>query len=119
MASGSQCENAGSRLQRAARAAASGAAGSATLTQADPVGTCSALNCPSAMGRHRRPTYQVALQRVKEGPMNPANKPPDDLVVTFPDGAKRSVRRGITGKALAESISKSLAKKAVAMVIDG
>jgi threonyl-tRNA synthetase len=29
------------------------------------------------------------------------------------------VRRGISGKALAESISKSLAKKAVAMVVDG
>jgi threonyl-tRNA synthetase len=42
-----------------------------------------------------------------------------DIIVTFPDGAKRSVRRGITGKALAESISKSLAKKAVAMVVDG
>jgi len=44
---------------------------------------------------------------------------PNDIVVTFPDGAKRSVRRGMTGKALAESISKSLAKKAVAMVVDG
>jgi threonyl-tRNA synthetase len=44
---------------------------------------------------------------------------PNDIVVTFPDGARRSVRRGITGKALAESISKSLAKKAVAMVVDG
>jgi threonyl-tRNA synthetase len=42
-----------------------------------------------------------------------------DISVTFPDGAKRSVRRGISGKALAESISKSLAKKAVAMVVDG
>ena len=42
-----------------------------------------------------------------------------DITVTFPDGAKRSVRRGISGKALAESISKSLAKKAVAMVVDG
>jgi threonyl-tRNA synthetase len=42
-----------------------------------------------------------------------------DISVTFPDGAKRSVPRGISGKALAESISKSLAKKAVAMVVDG
>jgi threonyl-tRNA synthetase len=47
------------------------------------------------------------------------NEIPSDIIVTFPDGAKRSVRRGITGKALAESISKSLAKKAVAMVVDG
>jgi threonyl-tRNA synthetase len=44
---------------------------------------------------------------------------PNDITVSFPDGAQRSVRRGITGKALAESISKSLAKKAVAMVVDG
>ena len=42
-----------------------------------------------------------------------------DITVTFPDGAKRSVRRGISGKALAESISKSLAKRAVAMTVDG
>ena len=38
-----------------------------------------------------------------------------DITLTFPDGAKRSFAKGITGKALAESISKSLAKKAVAM----
>src|SRR5215468_7331610 len=43
----------------------------------------------------------------------------NDITVTFPDGAKRSFPRGIAGKALAESISKSLAKKAVAMVVDG
>jgi threonyl-tRNA synthetase len=42
-----------------------------------------------------------------------------DITVSFPDGAKRSVRRGITGKALAESISKSLSKRAVAMLVDG
>jgi threonyl-tRNA synthetase len=42
-----------------------------------------------------------------------------DITVTFPDGAKRSVRRGISGKALAEGISKSLAKRAVAMMVDG
>jgi len=43
----------------------------------------------------------------------------NDITVTFPDGAKRSFPSGIAGKALAESISKSLAKKAVAMVVDG
>jgi threonyl-tRNA synthetase len=42
-----------------------------------------------------------------------------DITLTFPDGAKRSFPKGITGAALAESISKSLAKRAVAMVIDG
>jgi threonyl-tRNA synthetase len=47
------------------------------------------------------------------------NKAVSDIAVTFPDGAKRSVRRGITGKALAEGISKSLAKRSVAMLVDG
>src|SRR5437773_12111859 len=42
-----------------------------------------------------------------------------DISLTFPDGAKRSYPRGITGKALAESISKSLAKRTAAMVVDG
>jgi threonyl-tRNA synthetase len=51
--------------------------------------------------------------------MTEDGKAAGDVTVTFPDGAKRSVRRGISGKALAESISKSLAKRAVAMVVDG
>ena len=42
-----------------------------------------------------------------------------DITLTFPDGAKRSYPSGITGKALAEGISKSLAKRAVAMRVDG
>jgi threonyl-tRNA synthetase len=47
------------------------------------------------------------------------NEAPNGITLTFPDGARRLVRRGITGKALAESISKSLAKRAVAMQVDG
>jgi threonyl-tRNA synthetase len=42
-----------------------------------------------------------------------------EISVTFPDGASRSFAKDITGKALAESISKSLAKRAVAMLLDG
>jgi threonyl-tRNA synthetase len=42
-----------------------------------------------------------------------------DITLTFPDGAKRSFAKGVTGKAVAESISKSLAKRAVAMEVDG
>jgi threonyl-tRNA synthetase len=42
-----------------------------------------------------------------------------DISLTFPDGSARSYPTGITGLALAESISKSLAKKAVALVLDG
>jgi threonyl-tRNA synthetase len=51
------------------------------------------------------------MQRVsKEKPM---------ITLTFPDGAKREFDAPVTGAALAESISKSLAKKAVAMKLDG
>ncbi|MFQ5625163.1 MAG: threonine--tRNA ligase [Methyloligellaceae bacterium] len=39
--------------------------------------------------------------------------------LTFPDGNARDFKAGVTGCEVAESISKSLAKKAVAMSIDG
>ncbi|HMQ56961.1 MAG TPA: threonine--tRNA ligase [Rhizobiaceae bacterium] len=39
--------------------------------------------------------------------------------LTFPDGSKREFPAGATGRDVAESISKSLAKKAVAIVLDG
>jgi threonyl-tRNA synthetase len=42
-----------------------------------------------------------------------------EISLTFPDGARRSYPKGISGKELAQSISKSLAKKAVAITIDG
>jgi threonyl-tRNA synthetase len=42
-----------------------------------------------------------------------------EITLTFPDGAKRTFPKGITGKELAETISKSLAKKAVAMSVNG
>ncbi len=42
-----------------------------------------------------------------------------EITLTFPDGAERKCPQGITGKVLAESISKSLAKKAVAISLDG
>jgi threonyl-tRNA synthetase len=41
------------------------------------------------------------------------------VALTFPDGARRDFPDGITGQQVAESIAKSLAKKAVAMAIDG
>jgi threonyl-tRNA synthetase len=41
------------------------------------------------------------------------------VILTFPDGAHREYPDGITGKELVERISKSLAKRAVAMVLDG
>jgi len=42
-----------------------------------------------------------------------------EITLTFPDGAARTYAKGITGAELAEAISKSLAKKAVAIVRDG
>ena len=42
-----------------------------------------------------------------------------DITLTFPDGNQRPAKRGISGRELAAAISKSLAKKAVAMLVDG
>ncbi|HSM41250.1 MAG TPA: threonine--tRNA ligase [Afifellaceae bacterium] len=39
--------------------------------------------------------------------------------ISFPDGAKRDFPDGVTGAEIAESISKSLAKRTVAMKLDG
>ena len=39
--------------------------------------------------------------------------------LTFPDGSKRDYPAGTTGREVAESISKSLAKKSVAIALDG
>ena len=41
------------------------------------------------------------------------------IALTFPDGSTRQYKPGITGAQLAASISKSLAKKAVAVSLDG
>lgn len=41
------------------------------------------------------------------------------ISLTFPDGAKREYAPGTTGLQVAESIAKSLAKKAVAIKLDG
>src|SRR3974377_532208 len=44
----------------------------------------------------------------------------DDMVaLTFPDGARRDYRSGITGVEIAKGISPSLAKRTVAMALDG
>jgi len=41
------------------------------------------------------------------------------VVITFPDGARREYPRGITGIDIAKGISPSLAKRTVAMALDG
>jgi len=43
----------------------------------------------------------------------------DQISLTFPDGSVRDYQPGTTGRDVAESISKSLAKKAVAIALDG
>ncbi len=43
----------------------------------------------------------------------------DDISLTFPDGAARKVKVGTTGLEVAKSISPSLAKRTVAMQLDG
>ncbi|NLH83305.1 MAG: threonine--tRNA ligase [Phyllobacteriaceae bacterium] len=41
------------------------------------------------------------------------------ISITFPDGAKREFEAGVTGRDVAEQIAKSLAKKCLAMEVDG
>src|SRR5919107_17528 len=41
------------------------------------------------------------------------------ITLTFPDGAQRQYEAGVTGRAVAEGIAKSLAKRTVAMALDG
>ena len=41
------------------------------------------------------------------------------ITLTFPDGAQRQYAAGTTGRAIAEGIAKSLAKRTVAMALDG
>ncbi|HJW78773.1 MAG TPA: TGS domain-containing protein, partial [Beijerinckiaceae bacterium] len=41
------------------------------------------------------------------------------ITLAFPDGAQRQYEPGITGRAVAEGIAKSLARRTVAMALDG
>src|SRR5690606_31319821 len=43
----------------------------------------------------------------------------DTISLTFPDGSIREYAQGSSGRDVAESISKSLAKKSIAIAIDG
>lgn len=47
------------------------------------------------------------------------NSSSSNITITLPDGAQRSYEAGTSGYAIAESISKSLAKSAIAVKIDG
>jgi threonyl-tRNA synthetase len=49
----------------------------------------------------------------------PAANPAHSISLTFPDGAKRDYPAGVTGLDVAKGISPSLAKRTVAMALDG
>ena len=42
----------------------------------------------------------------------------NNIKITFPDGGVRSFKKGVTGNFVAESISKSLSKKAIAILVN-
>src|SRR5437762_12956550 len=47
------------------------------------------------------------------------SEPTEKIALTFPDGAKREFPKGSTGLDIAKGISPSLAKRTVAMALDG
>ncbi|MEJ2376480.1 MAG: threonine--tRNA ligase [Pseudolabrys sp.] len=49
----------------------------------------------------------------------PASKSPREITLTFPDGAQRQYPAGVSGLEIAKGISPSLAKRTVAMALDG
>ena len=57
--------------------------------------------------------FQYSLTNLK--PAEPVHK----VTLTFPDGARREFPKNITGLEIAKGISPSLAKRTVAMALDG
>src|ERR1700744_4412035 len=57
--------------------------------------------------------FQYSLTNLK--PVEPVHK----IAVTFPDGARREFPKNTTGLDIAKGISPSLAKRTVAMALDG
>ena len=57
--------------------------------------------------------FQYSLSNLK--PVEPVHK----ITLTFPDGARREFPKSITGLDIAKGISPSLAKRTVAMALDG
>ena len=57
--------------------------------------------------------FQYGLANLKPVP------PADNVILTFPDGAQREFPRNTTGLDIAKGISPSLAKRTVAMALDG
>jgi threonyl-tRNA synthetase len=61
--------------------------------------------------------FQFSLTNLK--PVDPPPPPAPQITLTFPDGAQRQFDQGITGLDIAKGISPSLAKRTVAMALDG
>ena len=61
--------------------------------------------------------FQFSLTNLK--PVDPPPPPTPKVTLTFPDGAQRQFEPGITGFDIAKGISPSLAKRTVAMALDG
>jgi threonyl-tRNA synthetase len=61
--------------------------------------------------------FQYSLTNLK--PVDPPPPPAPLITLTFPDGAQRQFDQGITGLDIAKGISPSLAKRTVAMALDG
>ena len=59
------------------------------------------------------PGFQYSVANLK--PVEPVPR----ITLTFPDGAKREFPKSITGLDIAKGISPSLAKRTVAMALDG
>ena len=60
------------------------------------------------------------MQRLREERRHGRRGPPRfTITLTFPDGATRKVEAGTTGLSVAKAISPSLAKRTVAMSLDG
>ena len=57
--------------------------------------------------------FQFGLANLK--PAEPEQK----IAITFPDGARREYPKDVTGFDIAKGISPSLAKRTVAMALDG
>ena len=57
--------------------------------------------------------FQYSLSNLK--PAQPLEK----VTITFPDGASREFPKNVTGLDIAKGISPSLAKRTVAMALDG
>src|SRR5581483_3708441 len=70
-----------------------------------------AMSDPKSPDRKSESGFQYSLSNLKTA------QPLEKVIITFPNGDKREFPRNITGFDIARSISPSLAKRTVAMVL--